>query len=101
MVKKYYEILEIEENATKSQIKKAYQKLALQYHPDKNPSGEAKFKEVATAYEVLGDEQKKSEYDKDGNFSLEKYGYDYGEVIEEGDMALKKYTDHIGEMTNA
>ena len=52
---KYYKILELEPNATESEIKKAYRKMALKYHPDKNPSPEAqeKFKSIAEAYEVL------------------------------------------------
>lgn len=65
--KNYYEILSVHKNASETEIKKAYRKLALQYHPDKNPAGdkgaEEKFKEAAEAYEVLGDRQKRAQYD--------------------------------------
>ena len=64
-MKDYYKILEIDPRATIEDIRKAYRKLALQYHPDKNSdlNSEEKFKEVAEAYEVLNDPAKKQEYD--------------------------------------
>eukprot|EP00668_Euglena_longa_P038492 GGOE01049504.1.p1 GENE.GGOE01049504.1~~GGOE01049504.1.p1 ORF type:complete len:341 (-),score=85.78 GGOE01049504.1:177-1199(-) len=66
---KYYEWLGITPDATEVEIKKAYRKLALQYHPDKNPTPEAaeKFREVAMAYETLGNEEKRKEYDCSGD----------------------------------
>lgn len=66
----YYEILGVDRNASKEELKKAYRKLAMQYHPDRNPddkSAEEKFKEAAEAYEVLNDEQKKANYDRFGH----------------------------------
>ncbi|TXC78401.1 molecular chaperone DnaJ [Luteibaculum oceani] len=66
----YYEILGVSKNATKDEIKKAYRKLALKYHPDKNPDdkdAETKFKEAAEAYEILGNEQKRAKYDQFGH----------------------------------
>lgn len=69
MSKSLYETLEISENADKSEIKKAYRKLAKKYHPDinKTPEAEEKFKEINAAYEVLSDDQKKSQYDMHGD----------------------------------
>ena len=66
----YYEVLGVAKAASKDEIKKAYRKLALKYHPDKNPDdkdAEEKFKEAAEAYEVLSDEQKKASYDRFGH----------------------------------
>ncbi len=70
-MKNYYEILEINKSASKDEIKSAYKKLALKYHPDKNitnkEEAEKKFKEVSEAYEVLSDNQKKNNYDNGSN----------------------------------
>lgn len=65
----YYELLELTRTATPEEIKKAYRKKALQYHPDKNPGdaeAEKKFKEISEAYEVLSDEKKRQMYDRYG-----------------------------------
>ena len=62
-MKDYYKILEIEETASEEEIKKSYRNLSKKYHPDLNPSGGEKFKEINEAYENLGDKQKKVEYD--------------------------------------
>lgn len=69
MAKSLYETLEVSENATAAEIKKAYRTLAKKYHPDmnKSPEAEEKFKEINAAYEVLGDEQKKAQYDMHGD----------------------------------
>jgi molecular chaperone DnaJ len=66
----YYEILGVSKNSSAEEIKKSYRKLAMQYHPDRNPGNkeaEDKFKEATEAYEVLKDEQKKSAYDNYGH----------------------------------
>jgi molecular chaperone DnaJ len=70
----YYEVLGVSKNATADEIKKAYRKKALQYHPDKNPNdkeAEEKFKEAAEAYEILRDPEKKSRYDQYGHSAFE------------------------------
>ena len=71
MSKDYYSILGVKRNATEEDIKKAYRKLALKYHPDKNksPKAEERFKEIAEAYEVLSDKRKRDLYDQVGNES--------------------------------
>lgn len=69
MAKSLYETLNVSENASSSEIKKAYRTLAKKYHPDMNkaPEAEEKFKEINAAYEVLGDDQKKAQYDMHGD----------------------------------
>ena len=69
MAKSLYDTLEISENASESEIKKAYRKLARQYHPDvnKDAKAEEKFKEINSAYEILSDKQKKAQYDQMGD----------------------------------
>ncbi len=74
----YYEVLGVGREATAKELKKSYRKLALQYHPDRNPDdkeAEAKFKEAAEAYEVLNDEEKRSLYDRYGHDGLRSTGY--------------------------
>lgn len=68
MGKDYYKILGIQSGANEDEIKKAYRKMALKYHPDKNkdPSAEEKFKEIAEAYDVLSDTKKRAVYDQYG-----------------------------------
>lgn len=70
MAKDYYEVLGVPRNASQEQIKKAYRKLAMQYHPDRNPGKEPwaneKFKEINEAFGVIGDPQKRQQYDQFG-----------------------------------
>ncbi|WP_272151481.1 molecular chaperone DnaJ [Tenacibaculum aiptasiae] len=70
----YYEVLGVSKSATQSEIKKAYRKMAIKYHPDKNPddkNAEEKFKLCAEAYEILSDENKKARYDQYGHAAFE------------------------------
>lgn len=74
----YYEVLSVSRDADGNQIKKAYRKLAMKYHPDRNPDdkeAENKFKECTEAYEVLSDEQKRQIYDTYGHDGLKNSGY--------------------------
>lgn len=70
----YYEVLGVDKNATPEELKKAYRKLALQYHPDRNPGdkeAEEKFKEAAEAYDVLSNPEKKARYDQFGHAGVD------------------------------
>ncbi|KAL2916545.1 Type I HSP40 co-chaperone [Polyrhizophydium stewartii] len=67
---KFYDLLEVAPDASESDLKKAYRKLALKYHPDKNPDAGDKFKDISHAYEVLSDSQKRSIYDQYGEEGL-------------------------------
>ena len=83
----YYEVLEVSKTASAEEIKKAYRKVALKYHPDRNQgdkAAEEKFKEAAEAYEVLSDEQKKKMYDQYGHAGMGNGGYGGGQY--EGNM---------------
>lgn len=67
MAKDYYHVLGVDTKASKDDVKKAFRKLAHKYHPDKQGGDEAKFKEINEAYQILGDEKKRAEYDMYGN----------------------------------
>ena len=78
--KDYYEVLGVDKSASAEEIKKAYRKLAVKYHPDKNPGdkeAEEKFKEAAEAYSVLSDADKKARYDQFGHAGVEGAGPDF------------------------
>src|SRR5690606_22780015 len=70
----YYEVLGVAKDVDGATLKKAYRKLAMKYHPDRNPDdkdAEAKFKEATEAYEILGDEQKRAAYDRFGHAGVD------------------------------
>lgn len=79
----YYEVLGVSRNASEEELKKAYRKVAIQYHPDKNPGNkeaEEKFKEANEAYQILGDPKRKAAYDQFGHAGLggQGFGFDPG-----------------------
>lgn len=92
----YYEVLGVSKNADAAEIKKAYRKLALQYHPDKNPGNneaEEKFKEAAEAYDVLGNDEKRRKYDQFGHAGLGGGTGGFG-----GGMSMDDIFSHFGDI---
>ncbi len=95
----YYEILCVAKDADGSVIKKAYRKLALKYHPDRNPDdpeAEAKFKEASEAYSVLSDEQKRATYDRFGHAGLRGSGQQPG--FQNADEIFSHFSDLFGDL---
>ncbi len=94
----YYDVLGVSKNATLPEIKKAYRKMAIKYHPDKNPDNkeaEEKFKEAAEAYEVLGNEEKRARYDRFG-FEGVRGGASNG--FGGGGMSMDDIFEHFGDI---
>ena len=94
----YYEILEVQKNASKEEIKKAYRKQAIKFHPDKNPGNkeaEEKFKEAAEAYEVLSDDNKRARYDQYGHAGV---GGAAGGGGFGGGMTVEDIFEHFGDI---
>ena len=92
----YYEVLEVPKTATADEIKKAYRKQAIKYHPDKNPGdkeAEEKFKEAAEAYEVLSDPQKRQRYDQFGHA-----GMGGASGFSGGGMSMDDIFSHFGDI---
>ncbi len=105
--KDYYNVLGVEKKASEGDIKKAYRKLAQQYHPDRNPDNKAaqeKFKEINEAYEVLGDAQKRQKYDALGaNYQQwQRYGgqggFDWGQFARQGAGGTRVEYGDLNEM---
>lgn len=94
----YYEVLGVEKSADASTIKKAYRKIAIKYHPDKNPddkAAEEKFKEAAEAYEVLSDDNKKAQYDRFGHAGMGGAG---GGGFQGGGMNMEDIFSQFGDI---
>lgn len=95
----YYEVLGVGKNATADELKKAYRKLALQYHPDRNPGdkeAEEKFKEAAEAYDVLSNPDKKARYDQFGHAGLDGMGGMGGQGMNMNDI-FSQFGDIFGD----
>ena len=94
----YYETLGVSKNAESKEIKKAYRKLAVKYHPDKNPdnpAAEEKFKEAAEAYDVLSNAEKKQRYDQYGHAGM---GGAAGGGFGGGGMNMDDIFSHFGDI---
>jgi molecular chaperone DnaJ len=94
----YYEVLGVSKSATKDEIKKAYRKMAIKFHPDKNPDNkeaEEKFKEAAEAYDVLSDDDKRARYDRYGHQGVSGAGFGGGGG---GGMSMDDIFSHFGDI---
>ncbi|MBN8832353.1 MAG: DnaJ domain-containing protein, partial [Sphingomonadales bacterium] len=92
----YYDLLEVERTADGSTIKSAYRKLAMKYHPDKNPGcqeSEAKFKAIGEAYECLKDPQKRAAYDRFGHAACQQGGMGGGNGFGGGGAGFGDFSD--------
>lgn len=95
----YYEVLGVNKNATADELKKAYRKKALQYHPDRNPGdkdAEEKFKEAAEAYDILSDPNKRARYDQFGHNMGQSFGGGGG--FSGGGMSMEDIFSHFGDI---
>ena len=107
----YYEILSVAKNANQDEIKKAYRKMAIKYHPDKNPDNpeaEEKFKEATEAYEILRDPQKRAAYDRFGHAGVKGgahapggFGFDFSDALEIFMRDFGGFGDIFGGMAGA
>jgi len=96
----YYEVLGVGKTASEDEIKRAYRRMAIKYHPDKNPDNkeaEAKFKECAEAYEVLSDAEKRKQYDQYGHEGLRGTGmHDFSRMNVEDIFSMFGFEDFFG-----
>jgi len=94
----YYDILGVDKNSSSDEIKKAYRKVAMKFHPDKNPGNkeaETKFKEAAEAYSVLSDDQKKAQYDQFGHAGVNGNGFNASGFSDLNDI-FSNFSDIFG-----
>ncbi len=97
----YYEVLGVPKDADDSTLKKAYRKLAMQFHPDRNPDNpeaEGKFKEAAEAYQVLSDAEKRATYDRFGHAGLRGAGGGPGPGFQNADEVFSNFADMFGDL---
>src|SRR5690554_1756970 len=95
----YYEVLGVSRDADSKELKRAYRKLAMKYHPDRRPDdkdAEEKFKEATEAYEVLGDEQKRQAYDQFGHAGVDGQGGGFGGGSSFSDIFGDAFSDFFG-----
>lgn len=100
MKRDYYEILGVAKGSSQDEIKKAYRKVAMQYHPDRNPgdkAAEEKFKEAAEAYEVLSDQDKRAQYDRFGHAGVNGNGRGFGGGGQNMDDIFSQFGDIFGD----
>ena len=91
----YYDVLGVDRNAKEDELKKAYRKLAMKHHPDRNPddsSASEKFKEATEAYEILSDSSKRSAYDQFGHQGVDPSGFASGR------SATEAFNDIFGDI---
>ncbi|MBW8077399.1 MAG: DnaJ domain-containing protein, partial [Gallionella sp.] len=99
--KDYYETLGVNRDASEDELKKAYRKMAMKYHPDRNPdnpSAEAHFKEAKEAYETLSDAQKRAAYDQYGHAAFEAGGMGGGNPFGQGGAQGFDFSDIFGDI---
>src|SRR3954469_3385265 len=100
----YYKVLDVPKNAAEADIKKAYRRLAMKFHPDRNPDdaeAEDKFKEAKEAYEVLTDPQKRAAYDQHGHDGVEALNRGGGRGANPGDAFSDIFGDVFGDIFGA
>lgn len=101
MAKDLYEVLGVHKNATEQELKKAYRKLAMENHPDRNPGdkgAEERFREINSAYEVLSDQQKRTQYDQYGRVFENGQGFGGGSSAGGGDFSNTIFEEFFGDV---